>query len=156
MEMSLKELLINKEGIKLSPEEIIRVDKIISVLEIWKKIFKKLPVVVSVKDFSSDLSLNYILEIEVCTTRESFLDKENFPDRVSIYVNEDIKILIGQHTFQNHSGDLANTFDLWVNKFCPGYVFPEDLSLTRLLSELLYLEMLYKKFSPNLVNSNIS
>ena len=154
--LKLKELLVNKAKIKLTPQEKLRIDKIVYTLEVWKKIFRKVSVVVSVKDFSADLPLSNILEIEVCTTIESFIDSENFSDKISIFVDENISISIGQHTFQNHSGQLKNVFDLWAKKFCPGYIFPNDFCLTKLLTALLYLEMLYKKIAPNLVNSNIS
>jgi len=152
--MSLKELLVNEKNIRLKPEEVIRVNKIDSTLKVWKKIFSKVSVVMSVKDFSADLPLNYILEIEVCTTPNSFFDSENFTDKVTFFVDENISISIGQHTFQNHSGEQIYIFDLWAKKFCPDYIFPEHFCLTRLLSSLLYLEMMYKRLTPNFLNSN--
>lgn len=153
MVMSLKDLLVNEKKIKLTNQEKLRIRKIGYILEVWRKIFSKVPVVVLVKDFSSDIPLSYILEIEVWTTPESFLSDEKFSDKVSIYVNEDIKILIGQHTFQNQSGEPTNVFDLWVKKYCPDYVFPEDFCLTKLLAALLCLEMMYKKFVTKPVNA---
>ncbi len=116
-------------------------------IKLWRKIFKKLPVVLKSYDYSNGLPYNCLIELEVCTTLVAFLN-ESISDSMTLRLNIDGNIIFPNDNFKQESDDSTFIFEKWKREYFPNNIFPFNFGYKELTDCLGELGILYKEMIP--------
>jgi hypothetical protein len=155
MERSIKDLLLSEISNGLNLCELDQsIQSIKEKLAKWKFLYESQSVVKMVSDFTENLPPDYLIEVDVFPTFESFNEPKKFTDKVSIYIDVNANVFLDRHSLENTTEGSTEIFEKWTKEYCPDDCFPEDFGFSKLYEALQKLGNIYRQSIPEPVNSN--